>query len=389
MIQKSDMFTSWKRRDKTVPNYIKWYDPVCYQFTFYMLGKENEPWTSLEATAPFWDELMPYYQQWMDLRGRVIIESRSESGTLLHMATTVNKLCDAWSSIEQRSHMLNKYTIELVPDKTQTRFATSIRTIPKDWQQEVLQYTDMQKYELLNTSQKTAWLYQMLNCPTDDLEGICFPQYCFEPRQIPMSFCYEKFDYSQLLTFDIYKPNDEPQCMHYIHISLPRYMIKYANRSFDLQQKWEKRLLLLCGMSNSSFGYIKMDRGATEKVPPLVCGNGNFKLSFDSGVPDVAWGICLDRHQAEGIIQSNGQQDFSIFEKVMPLDKGHLYLQLTSDVSIVPQDKAKELWRLFSPQLIFNSHMINSITELPISFRLGADIANLQFKNAGIYQIIR
>ena len=166
-------------------------------------------------------------------------------------------------------------------------------------------------------------------------------------------------------------------------------MIKYANRSFDLQQKWEKRLLLLCGMSNSSFGYIKMDRGATEKVPPLVCGNGNFKLSFDSGVPDVAWGICLDRHQAEGIIQSNGQQDFSIFEKVKSLDKGHLYLQLTSDVSIVPQDKAKELWGLFSPQLIFNSHMINSITELPISFRLGADIANLQFKNAGIYQIIR
>lgn len=372
-----------------MPNYIKWYDPVCYQFTFYMLGKENEPWTSLEATAPFLDELMPYYQQWMDLRGRVIIESRSESGTLLHMATAVNKLCDAWSSIEQRSHMLNKYTIELIPDKTQTRFATSVRTIPKDWQQEVLQYTDMQKCELLSTSQKTAWLYQMLNCPTDDLEGIYFPQYCFEPRQIPMSFCYEKFDYSQLLMFDICKPNDEPRCMHYIHISLPRYMIKYANRSFDLQQKWENRLLLLCGMSNSSFGYIKMDRGTTEKVPPLVCGNGNFKLSFDSGVPDIAWGICLNRYQAEGIIQSNGQQNSSIFEKVMSLDKGHLYLQLTSDVSIVPHDKAKELWRLFSPQLILNSHVINSITELPISFRLGAGMANLQFKNAGIYQIIR
>ena len=94
-------------------------------------------------------------------------------------------------------------------------------------------------------------------------------------------------------------------------------------------------------------------------------------------------------HQDEGILQSNGEQNSSIFEKVKSLDKGHLYLQLTSDLSIVPHDKVKELWRFFSPQLILNNYMINSITELPISFRLGADMANLQFKNAGIYQIIR
>lgn len=91
-----------------MPKNIKWYDPVCYQFTFYMLGKENEPWTSLEATAPFLDELMSYYQQWMDLRGRVIIESRSESGTLIHTATTVDiavrfiAVITVWSMIPQR-----------------------------------------------------------------------------------------------------------------------------------------------------------------------------------------------------------------------------------------------------------------------------------------------
>lgn len=370
-------------------NYTKWYDPICYQFTFYMLGKENEPWNSFEATEPFWEDLVPYYQQWMDLQGRVIISSTSESGTMIHIATTADELRDAWSIVEQRSHMLNKYTIELVPDKTQTRFATSLRIIPKDWQQEVLQYTDTQNCELLSTAQKTAWLYQMLNCPTDNLAGIYFPQRCFERKHIPMNFHYEKFDYSQLLTFGICKPNGEHQCMHYIHISLPRYMIGYANRSFDLQQKWENQLLSLCNMSSLSFGYIKMDRYATANVPPLVCGNGNFMLSFDSGVPDVAWGLCLDRHQAEGIIQSIGLHGLSTFDKVISLNNGHLYLQLTPDVSIVPHEKAKALWRMVSPQLILDEYMINSIGDIPVSFRLGIDMNNLQFRNGGVYQIIR
>ena len=42
-------------------NRTKWFDPICYQFSFYLLGKKDEAWNPVEATKPFFEELIPYY----------------------------------------------------------------------------------------------------------------------------------------------------------------------------------------------------------------------------------------------------------------------------------------------------------------------------------------
>ena len=166
-------------------------------------------------------------------------------------------------------------------------------------------------------------------------------------------------------------------------------MLKYANQSFDLQNKWEERLLLLCNTYSDSFGYIKMDRYKTDCIAPVLSGNGCFIPIFRSGVPDVAWGICLNQHQAESLAAGNEQSCFSIFDQVIPLSNGHLYLRLTPDVSVVPMNKVKELWGLFSPQLCLNAITMNSLRDVPVSFRLGIDPDNLKIDEYGCYKITR
>ena len=52
-------------------NKTKWFDPICYQFSFYLLGKKDEAWNPVEATKPFFEELIPYYNLWIALQGTV------------------------------------------------------------------------------------------------------------------------------------------------------------------------------------------------------------------------------------------------------------------------------------------------------------------------------
>ena len=132
-----------------------------------------------------------------------------------------------------------------------------------------------------------------------------------------------------------------------------------------------------------------MDRYKSDCVSPLLTGNGCFIPKFRSGIPDVAWGICLDQHQAESFTARNKQGCFSIFDQVRPLSDGHLYLRLTPDVSVVPKSKAKELWELLWPQLCIAEYTINCVRDVPISFRLGIDSSNLQINECGYYRITR
>lgn len=382
-------------------NCVKWYDPICYQFSFYMLETETESWNPVEATKSFFEELIPYYHLWMTLQGSVMVESTTSAGTSIRIAKNSDALLDDCNVLlGQQSHMLHSYKIIPVPDKTQSQFAASDKTLSKEWRQEVLQYTDMKNSTSLSASQKAAWLCQMLNCPTDNLEGLYFPQKCFESQEIPLKVFYGRFDYPQSLlpyndklkknaAFPIGQDSNDVKNLHYIHISLPRYMIKHADKTFDLQQKWEERLLLLCNTFISSFGCIKMDRYKKDCVSPLLTGNGCFAPNFGSGIPDVAWGLCLTQHQAERLIKFNEQYCLSLFDKVLPLGNGHLYLRLTPDVSVVSKNKAKELWRLIFPQLCIAKYAMNSLGDVPISFRLGIDASNLQVNEYGYYQIIR
>lgn len=373
----------------------KWYDPICYQFSFYMLKGKTEPWNPIEATKSFLDDLIPYYHLWMALQGNVMVSRTTSTGTRIRIVKDFDTLHNCCDMLEQQSQNLHGFEISLVPDKTQSKFAVPVKALSKEWRQEVLKNTGLEDSIPLDASQKAVWLYQMINCPTDDLEGVCFPQRCFETKGIQLKISYARYDDPQTLLSHLDGTQragenlNGNESLHCVHISLPRCMLKHENQVFGFQHRWEERLLLLCNMYPSSFGSIKMDRYQTECVHPLLTGNGCFVPDFEMGIPDVAWGLCLEQRQAQCLVQLNKQCCVSIFNKVLPLDNGHLYLRLTPDVSVVPKLKAQEQWKLLSPHLHLTEHTINSVRDVPISFRLGIDSDHLQVDEHGYYRITR
>lgn len=196
-----------------------------------------------------------------------MVSSTTSDGTRIRIAKNPEMLHDYYNKLEQQSHMLHGFDISLVPGKTQSKFAVSDKALSKAWRQEVSQYVDLDESITLGVPQKAAWLCQMFNCPTDDLEGVYYPLRCFESKGIPLKISYVRCDDPQPLLSHIDKAKKDVACandqdiygdenLHCIHISLPRCMLKCANRSFDLQHKWEERLLLLCSKYSYSFGYI-------------------------------------------------------------------------------------------------------------------------------------
>lgn len=150
-------------------NKTKWFDPICYQFSFYLLGKKDEAWNPVEATKPFFEELIPYYNLWIALQGTVMVSGTTSTGEWIRIAKNSEMLHDFHNKLEQQSHALHSFEITLVPDKTQLKFAVSVKALSKEWRQEVLQYTDLDDSITLGTPQKTTWLCQMLNCGSSHL----------------------------------------------------------------------------------------------------------------------------------------------------------------------------------------------------------------------------
>ena len=66
-------------------NKTKWFDPICYQFSFYLLGKKDEAWNPVEATKPFFEELIPYYNLWIALQGTVMLAAQPPLGNGLEL----------------------------------------------------------------------------------------------------------------------------------------------------------------------------------------------------------------------------------------------------------------------------------------------------------------
>lgn len=372
---------------------IKWYDPICYQFSFYMYGKKTEAWNPVEMMRPFLKELLPYYHLWLSLQGRVMVSAKIENTTLIDTPKDPVALNNALLMLEQRSRMLEGYEIVLVPDKTRSRFATPARSIPMELRQEILRYTNVNNSPAMSVSEQKDWLYRMLNCPTDDLEGIHFPQDCFPSKEIPLKLIYRRVEDPKRLLPSADAPDAEDQYsnndmnLYYFHVSLPRCMLRYANHTFALQQQWEERLLRLCDMFDSGAGSMKMDSDQNDPFFSLTARSKWFDRDSEPGIPDVAWGMCLGQHQAEKLCQL-GEVCLSVFDKVQPLANGHLYLRLTPDVSFVPKSKAQQLWKLLYPQLFIPENMLGSIRDVPVSFRLGIDFDHLQLEQYGFYQII-
>ena len=383
---------------KRVQNSGKWYDPICYQFSFYVLGKETEPWNPVQTVNSFLEDMEQYYQLWMNLQGSIMVRMGTSAGINIRLAKNPDMLREAFRMLITQDRSLHDCEIRPVPGKTNSKFAVPLKTIPQEWLQEVLRYTDMTDVSALALSQKKEWICRMMNCLTDDLKGLYFPQRCFESNEFPLNISFETYDDSQLRMFRLIgQQSDLPFTgtqeaqenvhLHCLHVSLPRCMLRYTGTAFDLQQRWEERLLLLCNTHPSGFGYIKMDRFKSELVPQLLTGNGCFIPALHSAIPEIAWGLCLAPSQAQGLNDFEELCSNSLFDQVIKFPDGHLYLRLTPDVSIVSRDKAKELWRLLLPHLCIAEHSVNSFGTIPVSFRLGINAANLQVNEYGYYWI--
>lgn len=142
-------------------------------------------------------------------------------------------------------------------------------------------------------------------------------------------------------------------------------------------------------MFETSVGSIKMDCYTDGRCHPLRTGCGNFKLGFSKRIHDLAWGMCLPQNQVQLLGGLEANQNSQVFSSVEQLQNGGAYLQLTPDVSVVPQEKTRALWKLISPYIDLVEYGMNSMGNVPPSMRLGIPRESLDLDGLGQYRIVK
>lgn len=375
-----------------------WYDPVCYQFFFYMIDQEGPSGGVIGAVHAFFEELKPYYAQCAALGGRVQSRiHRQQHGYLMNMLDDADSIYQHFDSIAKMpAAWADEYEISLAPGKMPRQFAASARKLDKGWKEQALRFTDQNLNAAIDPAERLKWIAYLLNCPTEDLRGLCFPKKCFAPgvsqfvlnyRRMPaggtLAYAQETVQESGLSPLE----GDAQYFIHRLYVSLPRYVLDSMEEIFLLQEAWKARLTALSGAYETSVGYIKMDCCAEGRNHPLRTGAGNFKLGFGGRIPDVGWGMCLTQSQLTCLGGLEALRESGTFYCVEPLENGYVYLQLTPDVSIVPVEKARALWRMFSPHIERDEYYQNSMGDLPPSMRLGIDRIGLSLNDFGGYRL--
>ena len=99
--------------------------------------------------------------------------------------------------------------------------------------------------------------------------------------------------------------------------------------------------------------------------------------------------MCLTRNQVQLLGGLDTIQNSQVFFCVEQLQNGGAYLQLTPDVSVVPQEKARALWELISPHIDLVENGMNSMGNVPPSMRLGVPRESLELDGLGQYRIVK
>ena len=110
-----------------------------------------------------------------------------------------------------------------------------------------------------------------------------------------------------------------------------------------------------------------------------------FKLGFNKKIPDIGWAMGLSRNQIDSLGGLEFLKSSAAFCRIESMENGNIYLQLTEDISSVPIDTAKGMWRIFSKCIERVENYGNSIANVPSSMRLGIECDKLHMNNYGEY----
>lgn len=373
-----------------------WYDPVCYQFFFYAYSNEKTECSIMNTFREFLEELTPFYSLWLSMNGRIMSQQWTESGCKVVSISDTGALVDYGDSIA--SYTGKSIKLSLIPGKALANYTVPSRCVEKQWKEQIMRYTNLREIDTIDKAAQKEWLHNLLNCPTDDLRGLYFPKGCFMPNDIPLKLYYERFcsldtpAYMNEIVKDIdispsHSDSIQPQYLHRMYVSIPRYMLDVMNQTFNLQFVWKERMTRLCCIGENSIGYMKMDACEIRRGSPLLSGSGAFIPSFSQYLPDVAWAMCLTKKQVAALGGMEYLKGSQVFHHMEALKNGKVYLQLTPDISIVTKNEACKLWNTVSPHLQATPYFTHSIGEVPVSFRIGIDRSKLRIDGFGRYQV--
>lgn len=308
---------------------------------------------------------------------------------ILHDQSELDAYLDGFA--DQLTREVDEAEILPISSSPPRTFKTPAKTLEPTWKKNVLRFTDFKEG---NTEERTKWLYELLNCPTDDLEGCCFPQRCFVSGNRAFRLHYERIPAGTTIVYadEIMRESGATEAdfekgacsLEVLHVSVPRYLLAAMNQPFPFQKAWKERLKRLCGRLEACVGLMKMDCYSMGRRQSLLTGNGNFRLAFRTYLPDIGWGMGLTKHQLEKMGGLDTLQKASIFDAIELLENGNVYLQLTPDISVVPKSAAETLWKQAVPHLKMETSL-NSICDVPPAMRFGVDRSDLCIDEWGDY----
>ena len=379
-----------------------WQDPICYQFSFYAITDERECEDMLDVYHEFVQEMMPSISRWIELGGAILSKiHRPMSGYLM------TEIRDE-ESLRLHIELLSSFSAEITdeieispfPRKVPRQFSASAKLLDKNWKEQAARFTDLKQISTIAKDEQIEWIDYLLNCPSDDLRGLCFPKKCYIPGSTPFTLHYQSIAANGTLAYaaellqesGVVLPTNGSQKAHYIHhisISLPRYVLDEMGEAFSFQEIWKQRLERMARAYGMGIGLIKMDCYAAGRCHPLLSGCGNFKLGFSSRIHDVGWIMCLTSNQINLLGGMETLRSCDVFYSIDEQENGSAVLQLTSDVSVVPREKAKALWELISSHIELVEYQMNSLGDIPPSMRLGIPIECLKVNECGQYRFAK
>ena len=374
----------------------KWYDPITYQLSFSCIGGRNEQKQISHLFQTLLHEIEPYIVQEM-LSGRRFHGIVGDK--IAAQISGEDKLLQFERLLTEESHQITSpcclFSNAFLPSD-----AVPAKLIDAAWKKKVNTFMDLKQAGNIPSEQYAEWLQELMNTDADKSEGICFPKSCFMPH--PSIFflgfrtirCqsreeYELFQESGALDSTDYR--GRPSCMlQTLHLSIPRFFFHDRPQSFPLQNTWVGHIKELCSSIGISVGSIKADIMYYDIYEnPLYTFFNSFRQGFRQRIGEIGWGMCFSKKQAELLGGTEVLLNSNVFYEVHPSEDGHVYAQLTPNISEIPSDRVKKLWAFLSPFMSTVSGSSHSIGDLPISVRLGIDSSNITMMKDGSYFLCR
>lgn len=373
--------------------YSGWFDPICYQFYFYNVNSIGFAPEMNMAYRSFLEEIKPCCEHWISSSEKLLLKIHdAKDGYLVRKISDledVNYSLNSISNIDIEDQSVDEIKLSLCSSKIPRQFSTPSKDIQPDWKKNVMYYMSCKNWSAIGEKEQREWLYKILNCSPEDLEKCCFPSKCFASGSETFVLHHKCISLNGNVAYanEILKESgieqNKDMFVEYIYVSIPRYLLKHMNLSFDLQDQWKNRLKQLSSTFKISVGGIKADCFRPCRATSLSTINGNYRLGFSERIPDIGWGMCITEKQINSLNKSDAL--FDCLYQVDLLKNGNVYLQLTPSVCMVQVENVQKLWKLVSKKIQLIEYMDYSACEVPNSMQMGIELENLCIDEFGYY----